>query len=88
MVALGRKGIRNVALGGFLTNCCVESTMRSAYERGFNVFTLTDCLAATSVEEHDNAIDKDYPMFSHPVTSTEFVASIDAADELAGAAAS
>jgi nicotinamidase-related amidase len=69
---LRSKGIRNVALGGFLTNCCVESTMRSAYEKGFDVYTLTDCVAATSKEEHDNAIAYDYPMFSHPVTSGEF----------------
>ena len=68
---LRSKGIKNVALGGFLTNCCVESTMRSAYEKGFNVFTLTDCVAATSQAEHDNAITYDYPMFSHPVTSAE-----------------
>jgi Isochorismatase family len=27
--------------------------MRSAYERGYDVVTLTDCVAATSVEEHD-----------------------------------
>ncbi|HEX6919061.1 MAG TPA: cysteine hydrolase [Actinomycetes bacterium] len=80
---LRSKGIRNVALGGFLTNCCVESTMRSAYEKGFNVFTLTDCVAATSVEEHDNAISKDYPMFSHPVSSTEFVATLSGEEELA-----
>ncbi|WP_131745755.1 isochorismatase family cysteine hydrolase [Frankia sp. Cppng1_Ct_nod] len=73
---LRAKGIRNVALSGFLTNCCVESTMRTAYEKGFNVFTLTDCVAATSQEEHDNAIAKDYPMFSHPVVSKEFVATI------------
>jgi len=79
---LRSKGIKNVALGGFLTNCCVESTMRSAYERGFNVFTLTDCVAATSVEEHDNAIAKDYPMFSHPVTSKEFLASLEGTAEL------
>jgi nicotinamidase-related amidase len=77
---LRNKGIKNVALSGFLTNCCVESTMRSAYERGFNVFTLTDCVAATSVEEHDNAIAKDYPMFSHPVTSKEFLASLEGAE--------
>ncbi len=69
---LRSKGIRNIALGGFLTNCCVESTMRSAYEKGFNVYTLTDCLAATSQAEHDNAITYDYPMFSNPVTSEEF----------------
>ncbi len=73
---LRSKGIRNVALSGFLTNCCVESTMRTAYEKGFNVLTLTDCVAATSAEEHDNAITKDYPMFSHPVVSKEFVAAL------------
>jgi len=78
---LRSKGIRNVALGGFLTNCCVESTMRSAYEKGFNVFTLTDCVAATSQAEHDNAIAYDFPMFSHPVTSTELGDALSAGGE-------
>jgi nicotinamidase-related amidase len=71
---LRSKGIKTVALGGFLTNCCVESTMRTAYEHGFDVITLTDCLAGTSVEEHRNAIKYDYPMFSRPMPSTEFLA--------------
>ncbi len=31
---LRSKGIKNVALGGFLTNCCVESTMRSRVREG------------------------------------------------------
>jgi nicotinamidase-related amidase len=82
---LRSKGIKNVVLGGFLTNCCVESTMRTAYEKGFNVLTLTDCVAATSQEEHDNAIAKDYPMFSHPVTAEEFLASLTGAADLADA---
>jgi ureidoacrylate peracid hydrolase len=77
---LRSKGISTVALGGFLTNCCVESTMRSAYERGYDVVTLTDCVAATSQAEHDNAIAYDYPMFSRPMSSKEFL------DELGGAA--
>jgi nicotinamidase-related amidase len=66
---LRSKGIDTVILGGFLTNCCVESTMRSAYENGYRVITLTDCTAATSAEEHDNAIAYDYPMFSLPMES-------------------
>jgi nicotinamidase-related amidase len=70
---LRSKGIKTVALGGFLTNCCVESTMRSAYERGYEVVTLSDCVAATSAEEHANAIQYDYPMFSKPMTGMEFV---------------
>ena len=37
---LRSRGITNIALGGFLTNCCVESTMRTGYEKGYNVITL------------------------------------------------
>lgn len=51
---LGQNEIQYVVLGGFLTNCCVESTMRAAYEKGFKVITLTDCTAATSSEEQVN----------------------------------
>jgi nicotinamidase-related amidase len=73
---LRSKGITTMALGGFLTNCCVESTMRTGYEKGYQVYTLTDCLAATSEAEHENAIANDYPMFSRLVTSTEFAAAL------------
>ncbi len=70
---LRSKGITTIALGGFLTNCCVESTMRTGYENGYQVITLSDCVAATSMEEHENALKYDYPMFSQPMTSGEFV---------------
>jgi nicotinamidase-related amidase len=73
---LRSKGITTIALGGFLTNCCVESTMRSGYENGYQVVTLSDCVAATSIEEHENALKYDYPMFSQPMTSTEFIAEL------------
>ena len=65
---LRSKGITTIALGGFLTNCCVESTMRSGYENGYQVITLNDCVAATSIAEHDNALTYDYPMFSQPMS--------------------
>jgi len=74
---LRSKGVQTVALAGFLTNCCVESTMRSAYERGYEVVTLTDCVGATSMEEHANAIKYDYPMFSKPMTGREFVETLE-----------
>jgi nicotinamidase-related amidase len=70
---LRSKGIQTVVLAGFLTNCCVESTMRSAYERGYEVITLTDAVAATSQAEHDNAIQYDYPMFSKPMTVADYL---------------
>ncbi|WP_331769608.1 cysteine hydrolase (plasmid) [Embleya sp. NBC_00888] len=73
---LRNKGIETIILGGFLTNCCVESTMRTGYENGFRVITLADCVAATSQEEHENAITYDFPMFSLPMTSAEVIASL------------
>lgn len=73
---LRSKGITTIALGGFLTNCCVESTMRTGYENGYKVITLQDCVAATSSEEHDNAIRYDYPMFSSPMTAEEFTSQL------------
>ena len=70
------RGISTVILAGFLTNCCVESTMRSAYENGYRVITLVDCTAATSAEEHDNAIAYDFPMFSLPMESGRIAAAL------------
>jgi ureidoacrylate peracid hydrolase len=70
---LRSRGITNIALGGFLTNCCVESTMRTGYEKGYNVVTLTDCTATVGEEEQRLSVEKNYPMFSRPLTHTEFL---------------
>jgi ureidoacrylate peracid hydrolase len=77
------RGITTIALSGFLTNCCVESTMRTGYEKGYHVITLSDCLAATSPEEHRNAIQFNYPMFSEVMTAQAFVDELHAATALA-----
>ncbi|HEX6403679.1 MAG TPA: cysteine hydrolase [Pseudonocardiaceae bacterium] len=74
---LRSKGIKTIVLGGFLTNCCVESTMRTGYEHGYQVVTLTDCTAATSLEQHDNAIAYDFPMFSQPTMSSDFIGELE-----------
>jgi nicotinamidase-related amidase len=73
------RGITTIALCGFLTNCCVESTMRTGYEKGYHVITLSDCVAATSAEEHQNAIRFDYPMFSEVMTAQAFTEELQAA---------
>ncbi len=76
---LRSRGVETVALAGFLTNCCVESTMRTAYEKGYDVVTITDCTAATSDEEQRVAVARDYPMFSQPMTSTDFARTLSGA---------
>jgi ureidoacrylate peracid hydrolase len=80
---LRSRGITTIALGGFLTNCCVESTMRTAYEKGYNVITLKDCTATVSDDEQRLAVEKNYPMFSRPMDHTEFVAQLEVAPKAA-----
>lgn len=73
---LRARRVTDIALAGFLTNCCVESTMRSAYERGFNVVTLIDCTATVSEEEQRVATTRDFTMFSKPMTHDAFLAEL------------
>merc|ERR1719482_76722 len=72
---LKAKGIETVAMGGFLTNCCVESTMRTAYEKGWNVITLTDCCATTGAEGQA-VTGGSFGMFSTPMTAEDFKAKL------------
>ncbi len=70
------RGISTIALGGFLTNSCVELTMRTGYEKGYEVVTLKDCTATLSEEEQRLAVEKNYPMFSRPMTHDEFLSTL------------
>lgn len=73
-------GIETVAVCGFLTNCCVESTVRTACEKGFNVIVLGDCCATTSAEGHTGAVDGTLGMFSSPMTAEAFQAKMPASN--------
>src|SRR5258708_35573562 len=70
---LRSRKIDTIALGGFLTNCCVESTMRTGYDLGYNGITIKDFAATVSEQAQSGAIEHDFPMFSHPMTQHEFV---------------
>lgn len=73
---LRQRGVGTIALCGFLTNCCVESTMRTGYEKGYDVVTLTDCTATVSEEAQRTATGTNYPMFSRPMTHDAFLAEL------------
>ncbi|KAH8048607.1 isochorismatase-like protein [Aureococcus anophagefferens] len=73
---LKARKIETVVLCGFLTNCCVESTMRTAFEKGFNTITLTDCCATTSADGHRGATEGTFGLFSSPMTAEDFLAKL------------
>jgi len=51
--------------------------MRTGYELGYNVFTITDCCAAMSQEEHESSIATTFKLFSVPMTSAQFKEAFD-----------
>eukprot|EP00927_Polykrikos_kofoidii_P037890 TRINITY_DN32096_c0_g1_i1.p1 TRINITY_DN32096_c0_g1~~TRINITY_DN32096_c0_g1_i1.p1 ORF type:complete len:598 (-),score=71.58 TRINITY_DN32096_c0_g1_i1:94-1887(-) len=79
---LKSNNIETIALAGFMSNCCVESTMREACEKGFNIISLIDCVATTSAAGNKAAIEITYPFFSTPMNSVSFLANIKAASAI------
>ncbi len=51
--------------------------MRTGYEKGYDVVTLKDCTATLSEEEQRVAVEKNYPMFSRPMTHGEFLSMLE-----------
>jgi ureidoacrylate peracid hydrolase len=70
--------VKNVAIAGFLTNFCVESTARTAYDKGYAVTVIKDATAATSPEEQKHAEEKIFPLLGQTLTVEEFIGQLEA----------
>jgi nicotinamidase-related amidase len=60
-LALRRRGIRTIVLGGIATSFGVESTARDAFERGYELVFAEDAMAALSAEAHHFAVGTIFP---------------------------
>jgi nicotinamidase-related amidase len=70
---LRNRGITDVVLAGVVTSICIDSTARSAFERGFNVHVLSDCTAGRAQYEHDFYCHEVFPLYSHVLNSQELL---------------
>jgi nicotinamidase-related amidase len=68
--------IEYVAFTGFHTNWCVESSARSAYDKGYRVHVLSDCTGTDTAEEQNYAEKWIFPKIGKVMTSREFLASL------------
>lgn len=66
-------GVTNVVVAGLPTDGAVEKTIREAYERGFNVFAMTDCTAASSSRTQEALMEQVLPTFSQPLTHNQLL---------------
>ncbi|MHC4181910.1 MAG: isochorismatase family protein [Planctomycetota bacterium] len=49
---LQNAGIEDIIISGVMTNCCVETTARSAFDHDYGVFIVADACAAANDELH------------------------------------
>lgn len=53
---LKQHGIRNLVFVGLTTDCCIQTSLREALDRGYDCLTLQDCTAAATPQVHETAI--------------------------------
>lgn len=66
-------GVKNVIIAGFLTNFCVESTARTAYDKGYTVYVAKDATAANSSEDQIYTEDKIIPFIGQALTVEQLI---------------
>jgi len=69
--------IKNVVIAGFLTNFCVESTARTAYDRGYGVTIIKDATAANSEEEQNHSEQKIFPLLGQTLSVDQFISQLE-----------
>jgi ureidoacrylate peracid hydrolase len=67
---LKRHGIERVIVIGLRANTCIDSTIRSAAELGYDVRLVTDAIAAFSQAEIDATVQLNAPCFARARTPT------------------
>jgi hypothetical protein len=74
---LRRRRVHHVMIAGMLTSLCVDSTSRTAYERGYKVSVLSDCTVSRTQEEQDFYCRVVLPLYADVVQSSAVVEQLD-----------
>lgn len=70
-LVLRSNNIRNLILAGVATNVCVDSTLRSAFFRDFEVVLAHDCCAARNTRAHEATLDNTRQHFGIVASSND-----------------
>ena len=74
------RGVSTVVVAGVITNCCVDTTARSAFMRGFDVLVLRDCVATFAEERdlHDASLENLDRLFAVVAGALDFESALEA----------
>ena len=69
--------IENAVFAGFHTNWCVESSARSAYDKGYRVTVISDCTATDTEREQRYAEEVIFPKIGKVLDHKTFLAALE-----------
>jgi nicotinamidase-related amidase len=75
---LQENNIRRVVLVGAVTSICIDSTGRSAHEKGYKVSILSDCTASRTIFEQNFYCENIFPLYANVLSSKEFLGQLPA----------
>ncbi len=70
---LQQNGIKHIVLAGAVTSVCIDSTGRSAHEKGYQVTVLQDCTSARTQFEQDFYFENIFSLYAQTMTSAAFL---------------
>ncbi|BAY89162.1 MULTISPECIES: cysteine hydrolase family protein [unclassified Tolypothrix] len=70
---LQEKEITHVVLAGAVTSICIDSTGRSAHEKGYQVIVLSDCTSARTVFEQEFYHTHVFPLYADTINHTKLL---------------
>jgi nicotinamidase-related amidase len=70
---LKERAITDVVIAGAVTSICIDSTGRSAHEKGYHVKILSDCTSARTVFEQGFYCSSIFPLYAEVMTHTELL---------------
>lgn len=74
---LKQRGITDVVIAGAVTSICIDSTGRSAHEKGYHVTILSDCTSARTVFEQEFYCSTVFPLYAQVMNNKELLAHLD-----------
>jgi nicotinamidase-related amidase len=77
--------VENLVVAGIMTNLCVESTVRDAFDAGFKTWTVLDATAAHTEELHTSSLKSLAYGFSTIATTEDIVMLCDQSSRLSAA---
>ncbi len=75
---LDKRGISRVVVAGVVTSICIDSTGRSAHDRGLQVTILNDCTSGRTVVEQDFYCKEIFPLYADVTDHESLLRSMEA----------